>query len=100
MTGEGVSEKLAGSASGHPARDVLDSDGVAPLFEALRDPSAEVRVAVFEALTRLPLAPSDWIGLGAYASWAFDSGDPNERLAVIDAAPSVPVGSVQERVAR
>ena len=30
------------------------------LFEALEDESAEVRIAAFEALTRLPLAPSDW----------------------------------------
>ena len=43
------------------AGDPLEPNGVAPLLEAIQDPSAEVRISAFEAVTRLPLPPP---GLG------------------------------------
>jgi hypothetical protein len=79
----------------------LDHADVAPLLRALHDASPEVRLAMFEALVRLPLAPSDWAEVGAYATWVIDSRDSlAERLDVIDATPYVAVRSFRERVAR
>ncbi len=79
----------------------LDHADVAPLLRALHDASPEVRLAMFEALVRLPLAPSDWAEVGAYATWVVDSRDsPAERLDVIGATPYVSVRSFRERVAR
>ena len=79
----------------------LDHADVAPLLRALHDASPEVRLAMFEALVRLPLAPSDWAEVGAYATWVIDSRDSlAERLDVIDATPYVSVRSFRERVAR
>ena len=48
------------------ARQFLDPTEVVALFEALEDESAEVRIAAFEALTRLPLAPSDWLEVESF----------------------------------
>jgi hypothetical protein len=70
------------------------------LFEALADESAEVRIAAFEALTRLPLAPSDWLKVASFITSVLDAGDSEaERKAVSAAAPWVPVRSVRQRVA-
>jgi hypothetical protein len=81
--------------------DVLEPAETAPLFEALGHSSGGVRTSAFEALTRLPLAPSDWIRVDAYVASVLDSSDSmSERLAVIDAAPWIPMRSVRERVAR
>jgi hypothetical protein len=79
----------------------LDPAEVAPLFAGLHDASAEVRVAMLEALTRLPLAPSDRMKVGAYGIWVFESTSPlEERLAMIDLAPWVPLRRLHELVAR
>jgi hypothetical protein len=79
----------------------LDSAEVAPLFAGLHDSSAEVRSAMLQALTRLPLAPSDWMKVGAFAAWVFEStGTSEERRAVIDIAPWVPLRSIRDLVAR
>jgi hypothetical protein len=78
----------------------LDPAGTAVLFKGMHDSSARVRIAMFEALIRLPLAPSDWVKVGAFGAWVLESSDsPEERLAVIDATPLIPVRSLHERVA-
>lgn len=72
-----------------------------PLVRALFDPRSDVRMAVFGALIRLPLAPTDWVQVGTYASWALDMSESTaERDAVIDASPYVPLPSIQGQVAR
>jgi hypothetical protein len=77
----------------------LDPAELVGLFEALADESAEVRIAAFEALTRLPLAPSDWLQVASFITGVLDSSDSDaERVAVIDASPWVPVASVRRRV--
>jgi CHAT domain-containing protein len=89
------------SVDSAPTEAFLDPADVAPLLRAMHDASPDVRQATFEALIRLPLAPSDWAEVGAYATWVVDSGDsPGERWGVIDATPFVPVRSFRERVAR
>jgi esterase/lipase superfamily enzyme len=71
------------------------------LVKALFDPSAEVRVATFGALSRLPLAAADWIEVERYAQWCLRSGaSPYERLVVIDSAGYLPLPSVRERIAQ
>jgi hypothetical protein len=81
--------------------EFLDPAEVAPLFAGLHDLSAEVRIAMLQALTRLPLAPSDWMKVGVFAAWVFEStGSSAERLAMIDIAPWVPLRSVRDLVAR
>ena len=68
----------------------LDPAELVALFGALEDESAEVRIAAFEALTRLPLAPSDWLEVESFITRVLDSGDSNaEREAVRDASPRV-----------
>jgi hypothetical protein len=79
----------------------LDSAEVAPLFAGLHDSSAEVRIAMLQALTRLPLAPSDWMKVGVFAAWVFESTSTSEeRRAVIDIAPWIPLHSIHDLVAR
>ena len=68
----------------------LDPAELAALFGALEDESAEVRIAAFEALTRLPLAPSDWREVASFTTRVQISGDSDaERIAVRDASPWV-----------
>jgi hypothetical protein len=68
----------------------LDSAELAALFEVLEDESAEVRIAAFEALTRLPLAPSDWTEVASFSTRVAISSDSDaERIAVRDASPWV-----------
>jgi hypothetical protein len=81
--------------------EFLDPGEVTPLFAGLHDSSTEVRIAMLEALTRLPLAPSDWMRIGAFIAWVLESTSPlEERLAVIDVAPWVPLRSVRKLLAR
>jgi esterase/lipase superfamily enzyme len=69
------------------------------LVEALFDPVAEVRVAAFGALSRLPLAATDWFEVERYAQWSLRSGaSPYERLVVIDSARYLPLPLVRERI--
>ena len=78
----------------------LDSAELVALFAALADESAEVRIAAFEALTRLPLARADWLKVASFIHDVLDSSDSDaERRAVRDASPWVPVASVRSRVA-
>jgi hypothetical protein len=73
---------------------------VRPLVRSLFDPRCDVRIAAFGAVSRLPLAPSDWDEVGTHASWALGMSDSVvERLAVIDAAPYVPLSSIRGLVA-
>ena len=68
----------------------LDPAELVALFEALEDESVEVRIAAFEALTRLPLAPSDWLEVASFITRVLDSSDSDgERVAVRDASPWV-----------
>ena len=46
----------------------LDPAELVALFGALEDESAEVRIAAFEALTRLPLAQSDWREVASFTT--------------------------------
>src|SRR5262245_45166556 len=56
---------------------------------------------MLEALTRLPLASSDWMRVGAFIAWVLESTSPlEERLAVIDIAPWVPLRSVRKLLRR
>jgi esterase/lipase superfamily enzyme len=72
-----------------------------PLVGVLFDPRSDVRIAAFGAVIRLPLTPSDWVQVGTYASWALGMSESTaERLAVIDAAPYVPLQSIRHLVAR
>jgi hypothetical protein len=82
------------------AGDPLEPNGVAPLLEAIQDPSAEVRISAFEAVTRLPLPPRDWVRIGDFVKWVMDSSPSlREQIAVVGAAPWIPVSSVREKVA-
>jgi hypothetical protein len=78
----------------------LDPEEVAPLIEGLDDDSAEVRVAMFEAVTRLPLSLQDWARVREFV-WRVVSGDshPPEFLAVVDASPWIPLEGLRQRVA-
>jgi hypothetical protein len=69
-----------------------------PLLERLEDDSAEVRVAAFEALTRLPLHDVDWIRVGRFAHEVLASEQRPEFPAVLEAAPWIPLGSVRAAV--
>jgi hypothetical protein len=94
LGGEEMPEDLVGAY-------VLEPDEVAPLLGALTDSFAEVRISAFEALTRLPLAPADWVKVGDYVEWVLDRGlSLEEKIAVVGGAPWIPVRSVRERVAR
>jgi hypothetical protein len=83
-----------------PVREhVLDPMEVSPLFDALRDPSDQVRISAFGALTRLPLSPADWLRVARFVGHILDSGQSrSERLSVIRAFPWIPVRSVRERM--
>ena len=41
-----------------------------PLIDALRDNSPATRLAVLDALTRLPLEPECWFEVREYVMWA------------------------------
>jgi esterase/lipase superfamily enzyme len=80
---------------------LLKPTQVRPLVGALFDPRSDVRIAAFGAVIRLPLAPSDWVQVSTYASWALGRSESTaERLAVIDASPYVPLQSIRDLVAR
>jgi hypothetical protein len=84
---------------------VAEVEGLDPaefdiVVAGLDDESVGVRVASFEALSRLPLTAPDWRAVGRYAlrvlandSWT------DEGLAVIGASPSIPLSSVRNRIA-
>lgn len=76
----------------------LASAEVDLIFRAMQGTLPGARRALFQCLIRLPLAPDDWVRAGAYAREAIASGDADERLAVIDAAPYVPVRAVRDEV--
>jgi len=95
-----VSEELTPAEGTGPAA-VLDPSLVAPVFAAVHAGTPEVRLALFEALIRLPLDPSDWSQLCDYATWAIDSKESAaERSGVVEAAPYLPVRAFRERVAQ
>ena len=80
--------------------DVLNPADIDIVAAGLVDGSAGVRAATFEALSRLPLTASDWRAVGRYAVRVLaDDESSAERLAVIDASPSIPLRSVRDRVA-
>ena len=62
----------------------LDPAELVALFEALEDESAEVRIAAFEALTRLPLAPSDWLEVASF----IDPRPQTRATRTLSASPS------------
>jgi len=93
-----VSEQLTPAEGNAPA--VLDSADVAPVLAAMRSGSPDVRMALFEAMIRLPLHPSDWSELCDYASWVLGSKESAaERSRVVEAAPYIPVRAFREQVA-
>jgi TIR domain len=82
-------------------QDFLDPGEVAPLIEALDHPAPSIRAVMFEALARLPLAPSEWMRVARFAARASETtASTEERLAVIDVAACVPLRSIRERVKR
>lgn len=72
-----------------------------PLVDALFDSQSDVRVAALEAVSRLPLASSDWARVAVYTSWALGTSlSVAEQLAVIDASPYIPLQSLRDLVTR
>lgn len=69
-----------------------------PLLDALRDNAPETRLAVLEALTRLPLEPDVWFEAREYVVWALNDATAPEHLDVIEIAARVPVRSVRQRL--
>jgi hypothetical protein len=79
----------------------LEPAEVAPLLDALGDPAAEIRAVMFEALARLPLARAEWMTVARFgAQAAKPTSSREERLALVDVAPWVPVRSIREHVRR
>ncbi len=69
-----------------------------PLIDALRDDSPAKRLAVFDALTRLPLEPDCWFEVREYAMWALEDPAAPEHLEMIGLATRVPIRSVRQRL--
>ena len=69
-----------------------------PLIDALRDDSPETRLAVLDALTRLPLEPDCWFDVREYVMWALEDPSAPEHLDVIELATRVPIRSVRQRL--
>ncbi len=69
-----------------------------PLLDALRDNSPETRLAVLDALTRLPLEPDVWFEVREYVMWALNDPTAPEHLDVIETATRVPIRSVRQRL--
>lgn len=84
-----------------PHGETLDAMEATPLLRMLDNALYPIRIAAFEALTRLPLATASWRVIARYASWALEeSGAEPERLAVVDGIPWIPVRSTRQLVAR
>jgi DNA-binding transcriptional ArsR family regulator len=71
-----------------------------PLLAALHDPSGETRVAVLEALTRLPLDRDCWMEVRRYVTWALEDRTAPEHVSAISPAARVPVTSVRAHLRR
>ena len=69
-----------------------------PLLSALEGGTAETRLAVLDALTRLPLDPDCWLEVRDYAVWALETKSAPEHVEAIELAARVPVRSVRERL--
>jgi hypothetical protein len=69
-----------------------------PLIDALRDDSPATRLAVLDALTRLPLEPECWFEVREYVMWALEDSSAPEHLDVIALATRVPIRSVRQRL--
>ena len=69
-----------------------------PLIDALRDGSPATRLAVLDALTRLPLDPDCWFEVREYVMWALEDSSAPEHLDVIELATRVPIRSVRQRL--
>jgi hypothetical protein len=81
--------------------DVLDPAEVAALVDGLRDADVDLRIVMFEALTRLPLHPRTWAEVEAYVAAALSIPERvDESLAVIGATPALPMPWLDEQVAR
>jgi esterase/lipase superfamily enzyme len=79
----------------------LDTAEARLLVDGLFDSHGDVRIAALRAVSRMPLAPSDWARVAAYASWALDSSlSVAEQVAVIDASPYMPLQSLRDLVTR
>jgi len=76
----------------------IGRDEAEPLLEALHDPSPETRLAVLDALTRLPLDPDTWLALRPYVSSALEDSAAPEHLGVIALAARVPVRSLRHQL--
>lgn len=81
-------------------RPTLGRAEAGPLLDALHDPSPETRLAVLEALTRLPLDPDCWLAVRRYVAWALEDRACTEHLEAIALAAYVPVESVRAAVRR
>ena len=68
------------------------------MIDALRDDSPETRLAVLDALTRLPLEPDCWFEVREYVIWALEDPSAPEHLDVIELATRVPIRSVRQRL--
>ncbi len=67
-----------------------------PLLDALRDNAPQTRLAVLDALTRLPLEPDVWFEVREYVMWALGYPSAPEHLDVIETAARVPIRSVRQ----
>ena len=66
------------------------------MIDALRDDSPATRLAVLDALTRLPLDPDCWFEVREYVMWALEDSSAPEHLDVIELATRVPIRSVRQ----
>ena len=69
-----------------------------PLIDALRDDSKVTRLAVLDALTRLPLEPECWFEIREYVMQALWDASAPEHLDVIAFAVRLPFLSVRQRL--
>lgn len=84
--------------SSTPAQGGIGFPQAGPLLDALRDNSPETRLAVLDALTRLPLEPDVWFEVREYVMWALNDPTAPEHLDVIETATRVPIRSVRQRL--
>lgn len=88
---------------GNQAEELVGPAIAGPLLAGLHDADAEIRIEALWALVALPLSAAPWWSVADYANATLTSKPArpvDERLAVIDATPWIPIASIRETVAR
>jgi hypothetical protein len=88
--------------AGDDSGDTIDTESAATLLHALLDPDVEIRTSALAALVVLPLTPDAWIEVARHANAVLaDAARPSdERLAVIEATPWIPIASTRGHAER